>query len=101
MERCSNVLLHPSLIYRITKLYTDEKKICDYLCDHMPKLLTRTNENYTLYDGTTADFKDTKSINLIDKLMQMEHYNLMDPKCVLDHLNTFAFAVSENTIYTK
>lgn len=59
------------------------------LSKHTSKLLARDNDADA--KATTIDRNQ-----LIDKLMEMEKQNLMDPKRVLEQINTFIVAVSPN-----
>lgn len=82
--------MHPPFIYRFTNLYAEEKKMYAFLSKHTSKLLARDN-------GADAKATTIDKNQLIDKLMEMEKQNLMDPKRVLEQINTFIVAVSQIT----
>lgn len=90
-ERTSNFYLHPTFIYRFTKLYAEEKKMCNFLFDQTPKVLQYNNGSHRTF---ATDSKD--SINFIDRLLEMEQRNLVDRKRVLEQINSFIVAVSSN-----
>lgn len=96
MRACSP-LLHSKFIYRFTSLYTEEKKIIDCLDKIAPKVKSHSLEKRKceLSNETVTEWDDSKPMNLIDKLADLEEKDQMDRQCVLDQINTFLVAVSE------
>lgn len=97
-ETASSIILHPTFIYRLTSLYAEEKKIGEYLFSIGPNVIayTHAKRKTELSNGTAVDDDDTKSAILIDKLLELEENGLMDRQRILDQINTFIVAVSEN-----
>lgn len=93
--RGSEFYLHSPFIYRFTDMYAEEKKICNFLFQYGPRLVQHTIEMHaTEISNESPDAKDSKSLILIDKLMEMEEQKMIDRKRLLEQINTFIVAVS-------
>lgn len=93
--RGASALLQPSFIYRFSKLYAEEKRICEFLFEYSPKIIQHRLENRLTEIGDEFSNSDngTKSMIIIDKLLEMERKELIDRQRVHDQINTLIVAV--------
>lgn len=100
LERLNSFYLQPSFIYRFSSLYAEEKKICEFLFQYTPRIISGSQDTQINDSNAVAgdDYKDAKKMILIDKLLEMERQDLVDRQRVRDHIHTFIVAVSENEI---
>lgn len=98
-KRVTTLFLHPNFIFRCTRLYAEQKKILDYLMNTGPKIhknaktICATDQSNDCEKMAVCNATGSKSMILIDKLMEMERQGLIDHSRLIDQIHTFAVAV--------
>lgn len=97
----TSLLLHPDFIFRFTSLSAEQTKTLDYLSNIGHRILKNAHNiratnlsNQSEQSATCDDTASSKSMILIDKLLEMERRGLIDHPRIIDQLNTFIVAVS-------
>lgn len=96
--RATCLWMHPSFIYRLTDMHAEEKEMCDYLDKCAQQILAHAQKNRASTSRNAVSGADGEhSMNLVDKLLEMEHKSSVGRERTVHNLHTFIFAVSNQS----
>lgn len=98
-KRMTSLLLHSDFIFRFTKLHAEQVNVIEDISNIGRRILNYAHNIRVTHLSNQSEQIDacvasSKSMILIDKLLEMEQQGLIDRPRMIDQLKTFIVAVS-------